>query len=242
MRIPRIYQATPLAVGEHLTLDKNAGHHLTRVLRMQDNESVILFNGQGGEYSAVLKIHGKDVVATIESFIDRNTESSLNITLLQGISKGERMDIVIQKAVELGVKKIIPVFCQRTVVNIKGERSEKKHQHWQGIVINACEQSGRTHVPELTEAIKLGEAFNQSLPGLKLTLSPTATHSFHQIKPESTEITLLIGPEGGLDEREVALAETCGFQSVRMGPRILRTETAALAAITALQTLWGDLN
>jgi len=221
-------------------LDKNAGHHLTRVLRMQENDVVVLFNGDGGEYHARLRLQGKDVLAQVESFIDRDSESRLDITLLQGISKGERMDIVIQKAVELGVRKIIPVFCQRTVVNIKGERSDKKHQHWQGIVINACEQSGRTFVPVLSEANKLVDALHQPLPGLKLTLSPTASQTFHQIKPESNQVTLLIGPEGGLDEREIILAEACGFQSVRMGPRILRTETAALAAITALQTLWGD--
>ena len=142
---------------------------------------------------------------------------------------------------ELEKQKIVPVICQRTVVNIKGERSEKKHQHWQGIVINACEQSGRTSVPELAESIKLKEAISQADRGLKLTLSPEANTSLPKLSVTDQHISLLIGPEGGLDANEILLATQNGFQPVRMGPRILRTETAAIAAIAALQTLYGDL-
>jgi 16S rRNA (uracil1498-N3)-methyltransferase len=241
MRIPRIYQATSLSVGQQIALDKISAHHLTRVLRMQDNQQIILFNGEGGEFHAHLVLHGKFVMAHIDQFFDRNSESLLRITLLQGISKGERMDICIQKAVELGVNKIVPVICQRTVVNIKGERSEKKLHHWQGIVINACEQSGRIRVPQLLEPVKLNDALNLPDLGLKLTLSPEAATSLPQISATEKNITLLIGPEGGLDAREIQQAQDHGFQSIRMGPRILRTETAAIAAITALQMLRGDL-
>ena len=241
MRIPRIYQDISLATGDRVELDKTAAHHLTRVLRMQDEQKIILFNGGGGEYTATLTLQGKDVFAKIAQYVERSTESHLNITLLQGISKGERMDICIQKAVELGVSKIVPVICQRSVVNIKGERSDKKHQHWHGIIINACEQSGRTHIPQLSEAIKLKDIISKQINGLKLTLSPDATTSLPDISATEKNITLLIGPEGGLEEDEIKLAQQHGFLAVRMGPRILRTETAAIAAIAALQVLRGDL-
>ncbi|MBI3188243.1 MAG: 16S rRNA (uracil(1498)-N(3))-methyltransferase [Gammaproteobacteria bacterium] len=241
MRIPRIYQAGSLPVGQQIELDKTSAHHLTRVLRMQDNQPLILFNGEAGEYQARLSLQGKSVMASIDQFIDRSSESHLNITLLQGISKGERMDWCIQKAVELGVNKIVPVICQRTVVNIKGERSDKKWQHWHGIVINACEQSGRTKITQLLEPVKLTDALRLPDPGYKLTLSPDAHSSLLQTPATEKNITLLIGPEGGLEAREVEQAQASGFEAVRMGPRILRTETAAIAAITALQILRGDL-
>jgi 16S rRNA (uracil1498-N3)-methyltransferase len=241
MRIPRIYQAGPLTLGQQVELDKTAAHHLTRVLRMQDNDRIIIFNGEGGEFNAHISLLGKQVYAQLGQFNDRDPESHLNITLLQGISKGERMDICIQKAVELGVKKIVPVICQRTVVNIKGERSDKKLQHWLGIIINACEQSGRTQIPQLIEPLKLDDALVLSSLGFKLTLSPDADTSLPELATTNNDIALLIGPEGGLTTQEIQQAQTHGFQTVRMGPRILRTETAAIAAITALQVLRGDM-
>lgn len=241
MRIPRIYQATSFKVGQLVELDKTAAHHLTRVLRMQNNEEIVLFNGEGGEFNARISLDGKHVHAQIDDFTDGDPESDLSITLLQGISKGERMDICIQKAVELGVSKIVPVICQRTVVNIKGERSDKKTQHWQGIIINACEQSGRTRIPRLLDPIKLDDALKLPDLGFKLTLSPNAMITLPQISTAEKNIALLIGPEGGLSTDEIELAQTHEFKTVRMGPRILRTETAAIAAITALQLLRGDL-
>lgn len=241
MRIPRIYQAGPLTLGQKLELDKTAAHHLTRVLRMQDNDKLIIFNGEGGEFNAHIGLQGKQVYAQLDQFNDRDPESHLNITLLQGISKGERMDICIQKAVELGVKKIVPVISQRTVVNIKGERSDRKLQHWQGIIINACEQSGRTRIPQLIEPLKLDDALALSSLGFKLTLSPDADTGLPELTTTTNDIALLIGPEGGLTTQEIRQAQSHGFQTVRMGPRILRTETAAIAAITALQVLRGDM-
>ncbi|HEY9052557.1 MAG TPA: 16S rRNA (uracil(1498)-N(3))-methyltransferase [Gammaproteobacteria bacterium] len=240
MRIPRIYQQTLLVSGETIELDSSASHHLTRVLRLKTSDTIIVFNGKGGEYSAQLLVENKKTFAIIQQFHDINNESPLDITLLQGISKGERMDLAIQKAVELGVKRIIPVFCQRSVVNLKNDRAEKKHQHWQGIVVNACEQSGRTYLPLLEPSVKLTELLNVSLDGYKLTLDPTATQYLASLNVKDTKITLLIGPEGGLTDEEILLAANRGFTGINLGPRVLRTETAALACIAALQTLWGD--
>lgn len=240
MRIPRIYQQISLSTGETIELDNSANHHLTKVLRLKTSDSIILFNGEGGEYSAQLLIDNKKTYAEIHQYHDINNESPLDITLLQGISKGERMDIAIQKAVELGVKKIVPVFCQRSVVNLKQDRAEKKHQHWQGIVINACEQSGRTVLPTLEPPIKLINYLSNTLDGFKLTLDPTARQHLNTLKLTDNKLTLLIGPEGGLTDDEIALAANKEFNGIALGPRVLRTETAALACIAALQTLHGD--
>ncbi len=240
MRIPRIYQPTKLTTGESIELDSSASHHLTRVLRLKTSDNIILFNGEGGEYTAQLHVENRKAFANIIEFQNISTESPLDITLLQGISKGERMDLAIQKAVELGVNKIVPVFCQRSVVNLKNDRAEKKHQHWQGIVINACEQSGRTILPTLQPSAKFADCVSSEIEGYKLSLAPTATQHLNTITITGNKITLLIGPEGGLTEEEIIFAASKGFNGITLGPRILRTETAALACIAALQTLWGD--
>ena len=242
MRIPRIYQSCTIQVGDTIELEKPAAHHLTRVLRLNHHDPVILFNGDDSEYPAQLHIDNKKVFVTIEKQLTISRESSLQITLLQGISKGDRMDLAIQKAVELGVTKIIPVICQRTVVNLKAERKDKKMSHWQGIVINACEQSGRNKLPELEDTQALHQVINQNTSGLKLTLDPQATISLASIKPDTNQVTLLIGPEGGLTDEEIEQAKQQGISGIQLGKRVLRTETAALAAISAIQTLWGDFN
>ena len=241
MRIPRIYQQGDLSPGLTIELDRMASHHLSRVLRLRNDDPVIIFNGQGGEYLGSLHIEGKQAAVNIREFNDTSRESNLDITLLQGISKGERMDISIQKAVELGVRKIVPVVCQRTVVNLKDERKDKKQQHWQGIIINACEQSGRNFIPQLAPAVKLHELLGSTIEGLKLTLDPEASTRLHDIKPPGNQITLLIGPEGGLTIEEIAQASASGFSGIQLGSRILRTETAALVALSVLQAKWGDL-
>lgn len=240
MRIPRIYQQAPLVSGETIELESSASHHLTKVLRLKNSDAITLFNGEGGEYSAHLQIENKKTFAIIQQFHDINNESPLDITLLQGISKGERMDLAIQKAVELGVKRIIPIFCQRSVVNLKNDRAEKKHQHWQGIVINACEQSGRCILPKLETPIKLVDYLGLDIDGYKLTLDPTAQQGINTLELSNGQITLLIGPEGGLTESEITQAASRGFKGITLGPRVLRTETAALACIAALQALHGD--
>ena len=240
MRVPRIYQHTDIDSGSTVELDQAAYHHLTRVLRFKENSQIILFNGNGGEFTGTLHIEGKKAFVSVGQFHDIERESILDITLLQGVSKGERMDISIQKAVELGVRKIAPVICQRTVVNLKSDRRDKKMQHWRGIIINACEQSGRNFIPELMPLIKLDDLLNKRLDGLKVIMDPDAGSHLNQIDNTGDRISLLIGPEGGLTDDEIRKAKNADFRGMQLGPRILRTETAALAAISALQTKWGD--
>ncbi len=240
MRIPRIFQDQSLSPGQRIQLEQSAAHHLCRVLRSRNDDPIILFNGQGGEYHCRLQIDGKQVFAEVQSFDAVDRESSLEITLLQGISKGDRMDFSIQKAVELGVTRIIPVICQRTVVNLKQDRADRKLQHWHGVIINACEQSGRTLVPELSKISKLDTILKHAIEGESLVLDPQADLRIQQLDAEKRRLTLLIGPEGGLSDEEIEYSLQQGFKGIRLGPRILRTETAGLAAIAALQSHYGD--
>lgn len=239
MRTIRIYQPGSFQSGESLHLDKTASNHLIRVLRLKNNQEFILFNGDGFNYFTTLEVDGKKAVAHIRSAEIANNESSLNIHLLQGISKSERMDIAIQKSVELGVKSITPLFCERTVVNLKADRLDKKLSHWKGITVSACEQSGRAYLPEINQPIKLKHLSSQT-DTLQLMLDPLSDISLDSIKPDNINIQILIGPEGGLSDEEIKQAKDIGFIGVTLGPRILRTETAALAAITSAQLLWGD--
>ncbi len=244
MKNIRVYHRGQFEVGQSVQLEKNAGHHLLRVLRLKNQQAFTLFDGRGNEYCAQLEISGKTAIAHIKSCRQLTNESHLKIHLLQGISKGERMDFVIQKSIELGVNKITPVICNRTVVNLKGERQDKKIQHWQNISINACEQCGRNFLPEISAITPLEDALlqsNSTTEHLKLLLDPLSNSCLNSEKANNNSITLLIGPEGGLSENEIEQARQYGFRGIQLGPRILRTETAALAAITALQVLWGDL-
>lgn len=171
-----------------------------------------------------------------------STESPLSLHLLQAVSKGERMDLVIQKAVELGVREITPVLTERCVVRLKGSRAEKRHRHWREIIINACEQCGRNRLPLLHHITPVEKVLDEPSGGLKLVLDPSAASSIGALaSPRDGEVHLLIGPEGGLSDWELDQATLHGFTAVRLGPRILRTETAALASLSALQVLWGDL-
>lgn len=242
MRIPRIYHNAELLPEHEYELEQQSAHHLSRVLRLKQDDPLILFNGEGGEYSAQLKLVGKKAYAIVQQHQSANRESSLNITLIQGISKGERMDLVIQKSVELGVTRIIPVICQRTVVHLKADRQKKKHDHWQGILINACEQSGRTAIPQLSATILFQDLQQQELTGLKLTLDPHSNQSLSRLQPLDNQLCILIGPEGGLTDEEIQQSKSLGFEGIQLGPRVLRTETAALTALALSQTLWGDFN
>lgn len=243
MRIPRIYINVPLAPGNTIQLDERAFQHTVKVLRLRETSEIILFNGEGGEYpSTLVEVTKKRAAALINSFTDKNTESPLSIHLALGISKGERMDFAIQKAVELGISEISPLYTERCVVNLDSKREAKRLEHWQGVIISACEQSGRNRLPALHTPIDIRRNF-AGLPDckIKLTLSPYASNSLQQVEKTGNEVLILIGPEGGLSEQEVETAIQHGFESVRMGPRILRTETAALTAISTIQMLWGDL-
>ncbi len=240
MKNIRVYQPDIYEVGHSIQLDKTSSNHLIKVLRLKNNFTFTLFNGNGLEYIARLEINGKKASAHIESSSKIDNEPELKIHLIQGISKGDRMDFAIQKAVELGAASITPVITERTVVNLKNDRQQKKWEHWQAIIISACEQSGRNIIPILNQICCLSELIETTLDGLQLVLDPLSSASLQSINPKQN-IHLLIGPEGGLTEAEIDKAKSKYFTGVKLGPRILRTETAALAAITAAQVLWGDL-
>lgn len=242
MKQIRIYQDAELSSGNAVPLDKVASNHLLRVLRLRQGDEFILFNGDGFEYPSTLEISGKTAIAQIGKIQETVRESRLQLHLYQGISKGERMDFAIQKAVELGVSEITPLFCERTVVSLKGDRLEKKLQHWQGIAISACEQSGRNRIPAIHPTQSFSQALAADHTQLKLMLEPTAAEPLASLQPENNTVSIYIGPEGGFSENEISLAQNSGLRGINLGPRILRTETAALAAVTACQLLWGDLN
>lgn len=230
--------------GSITELESQAALHVTRVLRLKPGAEMIVFNGKGGEYGARLhQIERTRAWVDITAFEARDIESPLDICLIQGISRGERMDYTIQKAVELGVQKIVPVSTERSVVQLNEERKARRHRHWQGVIISACEQCGRTRIPALEYAQDFRDFLgNYISDALKLTLQPDAERSLSAMRWQQQGIDLLIGPEGGLSEQELELAAQLGFNGIRLGPRILRTETAAVAVLGAIQVLWGDFS
>ena len=238
----RIFLDQPLGLDQTLTLPEAASRHLVQVLRLREGDAFIAFNGQGGEYGAVIhRIAKRDVQVRIGSFNAINRESPLSLTLAQCVSKGDRMDYTLQKAVELGVSEIVPLLSERSVVKLDAERWEKKMEHWRGVVISACEQSGRTRIPALHTPAPINAWLTQDTgTTLKLTLAPEASRSFHSIELAQRPVILLVGPEGGLSDAEIQRAESKGFEAITLGPRILRTETAGVAALAAIQALWGD--
>ncbi|MDT8386107.1 MAG: 16S rRNA (uracil(1498)-N(3))-methyltransferase [Thiogranum sp.] len=241
MRIPRIYISQPLAPSGSIELEERGRHYLSQVLRLHSGDKIIGFNGNGNEYHAsIAELGSKKVVIEIESECHPERESELQIELGQGISRGERMDLVFQKAIELGVHSLAPIWTRRCQVQLSGARLEKRLLHWRGIIQSACEQSGRTIVPPLQSAASLDTWLTDSDDALAIVLDPGASLSLGELS-RASRVRLLVGPEGGLEADEVQRAQAKGFIPVRLGPRILRTETAAIAALTALQTLWGDL-
>ena len=242
MRLPRIYLPLELDFKHQLELTPHAFQHTIKVLRMKLNSEIIVFDGKGLEYIAnIIEINKKNAFIKINKKIDNVTESNLSIHLGLGISKGERMDFAIQKAVELGVTEITPLFTEHCVVNLDDKRIQKRLQHWQGIIISACEQSGRNVLPLLNLTNTLTK-WAESLKYPCLIFDPLATKTMKQVLPENNCISLVIGPEGGLSAKEISeLEKKINFHAVKFGPRILRTETAAVSAITAIQLLWGDL-
>jgi len=224
-------------------LPEQASQHVSRVLRLRDGAELTVFDGRGGEYRATLRLSGRGGAAVdILERIDIERESPLSITLLQGLARGERMDWVIQKSTELGVTTIVPVATSRSVVQLDAGRGDKRLQHWQGVAASACEQCGRNVLPhiEAPQSFESALALAVSIP-LRIVLDPEDGVTLASVLPPDTgAIALLVGPEGGLDTDELALARQAGFRSVRLGPRVLRTETAGLAALAALQCLAGD--
>ncbi|MDC9725915.1 MAG: 16S rRNA (uracil(1498)-N(3))-methyltransferase [Gammaproteobacteria bacterium] len=241
MRITRFYCPELNTDNELFTLPDAAHRHAVKVLRLKQGDLLRLFDGRGLEVEASLEhVSKRESSVRLGERIDVHNESPLNITLLQGISRGERMDYALQKAVELGVNKIIPVVTERCNVQLSGGRSDKRLAHWQGVMISACEQSGRSILPELMQIQSLEDALNENKVICQLVLDPLADIGFIGLEKQK-DIALVIGPEGGFSEQEIAQANSAGFQSIRFGPRILRTETATVAALAVVQTMWGDL-
>jgi 16S rRNA (uracil1498-N3)-methyltransferase len=239
----RFYSPEILSLGSMIKLSDSAASHATRALRLKAGNEINLFNGDGFDYACVLTLVKKnEVFAEVLSREYCNTESPLNITLLQGISSGDRMDYSIQKAVELGVKKIHPIATERSVVKLSAERTEKRLEHWQNVVTSACEQCGRATIPIVMTPKTLTHwlTTNPALAATRILLNPFGAKCLSDLTKPNGEIQLLIGAEGGLTQGEVDLAVDQGFQSVILGPRILRTETAGPTAIAAFQSLWGD--
>jgi 16S rRNA (uracil1498-N3)-methyltransferase len=246
MRLTRVYVDAALEPGLHVVLTGSAASHLTRVLRLRPGDALTLFNGRGGEYAGTIDPSpsgGVSVAIGEVRMLER--ESPLRLTLAQGVSRAERMDLVVQKATELGVSALVPVLTERSIVRLDPLQAARKVAHWRAIAIAACEQSGRNRVPEVATPLALREftglARSSGASGARVLLSPGATLRLDDLPSPVTEVTVLIGPEGGLTETEADLARSAGFIAVRLGPRVLRTETAAIAALTLLQRKFGDL-
>lgn len=240
--MPRFYCDLPLAVGRLIELPNETARHATGALRLRDGDAVTLFNGDDSEYTGRLEQQGKGAAVRLSERTEPRRESALQITLAQGISSGERMDLTLQKSVELGVTAIQPLLMRRTIVKLTGEKTEKRLRHWRGVVIAACEQCGRNRIPPVAEIQEFLPWLRQP-PGrapIRYLLDPEAETSLRDLPAPTGPILLLAGPEGGFDPVERSAAIAAGCQRIRLGPRILRTETAALAALAAMQALWGD--
>jgi 16S rRNA (uracil1498-N3)-methyltransferase len=243
MRLTRVFVGQKLVSGKGIGIPEQSGLHLTRVLRLDVGAPLTLFDGTGGEYAATLERDGKKVWARVGAFDAVERESPLDVTLLQGIARGERMDLIVQKATELGVARIVPVFAERSVVKADAKQRERKLGHWQAIAVAACEQCGRNRVPAVGEPRGLGDAIG-ALPedSARCLLAPDGGETLAAFaeRTRGRPVVLLIGPEGGIADNEQQFARANGVVTCRLGPRILRTETAGLAALATLQAIAGD--
>ncbi len=241
MRIPRIFTHHTLAAGQTLELEEAGQRHLVQVLRLRPGMDLRLFNGDGKEYAARLtECSKKAAQAEVLTLQREEPHPPLAIHLAIGVSKGERMDFALQKSVELGVTEITPLFTERTTVRLQGERLEKRLQHWRNVTVAACEQSGRCRLPQLHKPDSLEGWLAGRGSHKGILLDHRASRSLPEMEPPTDAIALLIGPEGGLSEEERNQAQAQGLTAIKMGPRVMRTETAPLAAIAAIQLLWGD--
>ncbi len=244
MPLKRLYVAERIAVGKELHLGDEAARYLGRVLRLRAGDDVQVFNGEDGEWSATIAKFRRDrVTIAVQDFVREAEKAALRIHLVQGVSRGERMDFVVQKATELGVDRITPALTDHGVVKLDAKRAAKRRQHWQRVAQSACEQSGRVRPPEVDAPLPLNDWFGAERDSATtdLILAPDAGTRFANVDTPSAGLRLLVGPEGGFSEREYDDADVAGFRPVSLGPRILRTETAALAAMAIAQGLWGDL-
>ena len=243
MRLTRVYIDAPLAPDVVTELTSQAARHVSRVLRMRVGDTLHLFDDSGRSFRAEIVMINRDCVRVLpRQVVTEEPEPRLHITLVQGISRGQHMDYTIQKAVELGVMRIVPVMTTFSNVRLDEQRAEKRLEHWRNIIINACEQCGRNRLPVIESPVTLDEWLPRENREQKLLLDPAAELPLRGLTPSGNRLSLLTGPEGGLSDAEMEQARSSGFQSVRLGPRILRTETAAVAAITACQVMWGDMD
>jgi len=243
MRIPRIYTDQPLYPDREVLLPEQAGEHVARVLRLERGHPLILFNGDGREYDASLATLAKRAVtATVTCARDADRETPLQLTLAQGIARGEKMDWILQKATELGVTRIVPIVTERTEIKLDEERAERRLAHWSSVIAGACEQSGRNRLPEIELPQRLDRWLGAlgDAPALRLALLPNGDSTLHKLPQMDNGAMLVVGPEGGLSETDASMLTQSGFVGLRLGPRILRTETAGIAALAALQALYGD--
>jgi 16S rRNA (uracil1498-N3)-methyltransferase len=245
VRLTRVHVAGPLASGQSVRLQGNAASHITRVLRLRVGAALVVFDGSGGEYQASIeKAHGGEVLVAVGARADTERESPLPLTLAQGVSRGERMDLVVQKATELGVSQLVPVLTERSVVRLTAQQSDRKVNHWRAIVAAACEQCGRNRLPSVAAPLPLGDFLESSAAaaaGTRLLLSPAGTATLEDVPRPAGGVTVLVGPEGGLTDEEEKTALAAGYTALRLGPRVLRTETAAITALALLQRKFGDL-
>jgi len=240
----RLFVSGQLINGGELMLEGDRARYLGRVLRLAVGDNISVFNGEGGEWSARIDAMTKSTVTlSVGEQAEPGTESALKIHLVQGVSRGERMDFVVQKATELGVKRITPVLTEHGVVKLDAARAEKRRDHWQNVATSACEQSGRTRLPLVDSPVALKDWFGNKPTEVdaELILAPGATTSLAGIAAPQTKVCVLVGPEGGFSHTEYEDASVAGFTAVSLGPRVLRTETAAVAALSVMQSLWGDL-
>lgn len=243
MRLTRVYCESPLVAGTEVVLPASAANHVARVLRLRAGASVVAFDGSGSDFSCeIVAIEGDRVRVRVGGSTEGRRESPLAVTLVQAVSRGERMDLTLQKATELGVCAVAPVFSLRSVVRLDERQAAAKLRHWQAVVTSACEQCGRSVLPRVHAPLELGRYLAESpRDGLRLVPSPGASESLAGLGDVPERVELLVGPEGGFEESELLGAERSGFRPVRLGPRVLRTETAGIVALAVLQSLWGDL-
>lgn len=242
-RRPRIYLPQRLSAGESYTLTGDQHRHLSNVLRLKAGAELTLFDGRGGEYAATIEeVQRATSIVRTGDYRDVNNDSPLHVRLAQGVGRGERTDYAIQKAVELGVTTIVPLLTRRGVVRLDAQRTQRRLAHWRGIIVHACQQCGRNSVPELCTIVALEEWLREyECGGLDLVLDPNSSISIGDLEYGGGLVTILVGPEGGLDADERNAAHAAGFRGISLGPRVLRTETAAVAGLTAVQLRWGDL-
>lgn len=245
MNLPRFFCPLALSAGVSVDLPESAARHAARVLRLRSGDDLTLFDGRGGEYAArIAQVERERVRVDVLTWDARECESPLALTLVQALQAGEKMDLTVQKAVELGVGRIVPVLARRSVVRLDGARAARRVEHWRGVAASACEQCGRNRVPDVAELQGLERWLAQPAPAgaLRLMLAPGAGHTLATLAPPppGSPIELLIGSEGGLAPEEMHAAAQAGFVAVGLGPRVLRTETAGLAALAAIHARWGD--